>query len=332
MNIQSDIRILDNLLALNLTISLWSARKKMTPEDFGGVALPPEDLASLGSKRVADPETLKIFSTLKSRIFSYLDRHGVRFMSGWAIPEDKADTIIQELLAVKDEFMKAKSDFLADYDQSLQAWLDKHKEWAAIIQNSIVSSDYVRARMDFRWQLYKVAPITSAGNQQAALASGLAEEVTGLGQTLFGEVAKSADEIWKKVYAGKSEVTHKALSPLKTLHAKLIGLSFVEPHVAPVADIILTAINRMPKKGTIMGTDLLLLQGLVCLLDTDNLVAQAQGLLTGFGADSILDALLQPISVKAEPECPIIDVPSPDSLPEVIPPVAKPEIPSLGLW
>lgn len=333
MNIQSDIRILDNLLALNLTISLWSARKKMTPEDFGGVALPPEDLASLGSKRVADPETLKIFNTLKSRIFSYLDRHGVRFMSGWAIPEDKADLIIQELLAVKDEFMKAKSDFLADYDQSLQAWLEKHKEWAAIIQNSIVSSDYVRARMDFRWQLYKVAPITGEDNQQAALASGLAEEVTGLGQTLFGEVAKSAEEIWKKVYAGKSEVTHKALSPLKTLHAKLIGLSFVEPHVAPVADIILAAINRMPKKGTITGTNLLLLQGLVCLLkDTDNLVAQAQGLLTGFGADSILDALLQPISVKAEPECPIIHVPSSEALPEVIPPVAKPEIPSLGLW
>ena len=41
----SDIRILDNLLALNLDISLWSARKKMTVEDFGGAELPPEDLA-----------------------------------------------------------------------------------------------------------------------------------------------------------------------------------------------------------------------------------------------------------------------------------------------
>lgn len=47
--IQSDIRILDNLLALTLDISLWSARKKMTPEDLGGAELPPEDLASLGS-------------------------------------------------------------------------------------------------------------------------------------------------------------------------------------------------------------------------------------------------------------------------------------------
>ena len=60
MNIQSDIKVLDNLLALNLDISLWSARRKMTAEDLGGTELPPEDLASLGSKRIADPAHLKI--------------------------------------------------------------------------------------------------------------------------------------------------------------------------------------------------------------------------------------------------------------------------------
>ena len=80
--VQSDIRILDKLLALNLSVSLWSARRKMTAEDMGGVNLPPEDLASLGSKRIADPENLKIFATLKARAVSHLDRIGVRFLSG----------------------------------------------------------------------------------------------------------------------------------------------------------------------------------------------------------------------------------------------------------
>lgn len=46
--ILSDIKALDNLLALNLNVNLWSARKKMVLEDFGGAELPPEDLASLG--------------------------------------------------------------------------------------------------------------------------------------------------------------------------------------------------------------------------------------------------------------------------------------------
>lgn len=331
-NLQSDIRILDNLFALNLNISLWSARKKMTPEDFGGVELPPEDLASLGSKRVADPETLKIFSTLKSRVFCYLDRHGVRFMSGWAIPEEKSEMIVRELVSARNEFMQAKDAYLADYEQSLQTWLEKHSQWASIIQDSIVSSDYVRSRMDFRWQLYKVAPI-GPQSDSTALESGLAEEVTGLGQTLFGEVSKSASEIWKKVYAGKNEVTHKALSPLKTLHAKLTGLSFIEPHVAPVADLISSALNRMPKKGTISGTDLLLLQGLVCLLkDSENLVEQAQGLINGFSADSVLDCILHPVINIPEIEKPELEIAFPEADSGIIPAVPRPEIPSLGLW
>ena len=47
--IRSDIKILDSLVALNLNISVWSARKKMCLEDFGGAEVPPEDLASLGA-------------------------------------------------------------------------------------------------------------------------------------------------------------------------------------------------------------------------------------------------------------------------------------------
>ena len=45
----SEIRILDSLLALNLTYSLWLARKKLTLEDFGAVDLPPADSATLGT-------------------------------------------------------------------------------------------------------------------------------------------------------------------------------------------------------------------------------------------------------------------------------------------
>ena len=157
--ILSDIKVLNNLLALNLNVNLWSARKKMVLEDFGGAELPPEDLASLGSKRIADPNSLKIFATLKARALNYLDRHGIRFMSGWAIPEDKAGDIIKELIGIRDEFLKEKDAFLADYDQSIENWINKHTKWASIIRESTVGSEYVRSRMGFSWQLYRVAPL-----------------------------------------------------------------------------------------------------------------------------------------------------------------------------
>ncbi len=339
----SDIRILDNLLALNLNVSLWSARRKMSQGDLGGAELPPEDLASLGSKRIADPENLKVFGTLKARAFNYLDRHGVRFMSGWAIPEEKAGKIVQELLNIRAEFQKEKEAFLADYDQNVQAWIEKHHQWGEIIRNSLVGSDYVRARMDFRWQLYKVAPLEQHSDNTAVLEAGLAEEVQSLGGTLFDEVARSADDIWRRVYHGKTEVTHKALSPLRTLHVKLTGLSFVEPHVAPVADIVQAALLRMPKKGNITGTDLLLLQGLVCLLkDSTALVGHAQKVIEGYGPASVLDALLAGPGVIAERDGNTMQVggavnrdddePVLPDIPAVDSPLPHPAIPSLGLW
>ena len=329
----SDIRILDNLLALNLDISLWSARKKMTVEDFGGAELPPEDLASLGSKRIADPSSLKIFSTLKARAFSFLDRHGVRFMSGWAIPEEKAGAIIQELVAIRDEFLREKEAFLADYDESVKAWIDKHSQWSEIIRNSTVSPEYVRARMDFRWQLYKVSPLEQHPDEKAVLESGLAEEVEGLGNTLFDDLSRTAKDIWKRVYEGRTEVTHKALSPLRTLQSKLVGLSFVEPHVSPVADIIQSALDRMPKRGNITGSDLILLQGLVCLLkDSHALILHAQKVIEGNSTGSVLDALLKKDeSVQPDEDNPFGTAELP-VLPEVVSAPALPEIPSMGLW
>ena len=340
----SDIRILDYLVALNLNVSLWSARRKMSQEDLGGAELPPEDLASLGSKRIADPENLKVFGTLKARAFNYLDRNGVRFMSGWAIPEEKAGEIVQELLNIRTEFQKEKEAFLADYDQNVQAWIEKHHQWGEIIRNSLVGPEYVRARMDFRWQLYKVAPLEQHTDNTAVLEAGLAEEVQGLGGTLFDEVAKSAGDIWRRVYHGKTEVTHKALSPLRTLHTKLTGLSFVEPHVAPVADIVQAALQRMPKKGNITGTDLLLLQGLVCLLkDGKALVAHAQKVIEGYEPASVLDALLAAPGVIYDPDNPsgqmnvtvngkMDDEPILPNAPVADSALPHPAIPSLGLW
>lgn len=330
-DIHSDITILDELVAINLDISLWSARRKMTPEDFGGAELPPEELATLGSKRIADPQSLKIFNTLKARAFSYLDRHGVRFMCGWAIPETKAGIIVDELVKIRDEFFAAKAAFLSDYEENLRSWIEKHQEWSGIIRNSTVSSDYVRARLGFRWQVYKVAPLMQHESQNAVAEAGLAEEVTGLASTLFEEVSQLANEIWKKVYMGRTEVSHKALSPLRTLKEKLTGLSFIEPHVAPVAEIIEAAINRMPPKGSITGTDLLLLQGLVCLLRNSNdLLAHSQKLIEGYGPATVLDAIVAS-GVEAETSASVSQVDYP-IFQEIPPAKLPPLIPSMGLW
>ena len=67
---QSEVTVLDQLVVVNLDIHIWSARRKLMPLDLGNAELPPEDLASLGSKRICNPEELKHFTTLKARVVS----------------------------------------------------------------------------------------------------------------------------------------------------------------------------------------------------------------------------------------------------------------------
>ena len=332
MNTHTDIKVLDSLLALHLEVNIWTARKKLSPEDFAGATLPPEDLASLGSKRVCDPEALRVVGTLKARAVSLLDRHGVRFLGGWAIPESQADAIVTELEQILQDFNAAKEDFLSRYDESVRDWIAKHSGWEQIIADSTVSAEYVRSRMGFLWRLYRIVPPDPAD----PVMEGLKDEVVSLGQTLFGEVSKAATEAWHKCYAGKTEITRKALSPLRTIHQKLAGLSFVEPRVSPVADLIHTAFEHLPKRGRIEGANLLMLQGLVSLLrDTDGLIEHGQKIMDGTTSKDLLSLL-----VEGQGEMPELDVQDEvdivaavDDLPPIFPDIPmQPVMPNCGLW
>lgn len=339
--LQTPINVLDKMLALNLNISLWTARKKITLDDVDHIPnqdLPPQDLATLGTKKIAPPESIRIFSTLKARATTMLDKYGVRFMSGWAIPEDRVHEIMNELCKIRDEFNTEKEVFLNEYDSLVDDWIQKHSEWEEMLKKSIDSSDYVRNRLNFGWQLYKVkSSFTRPNKKQQSIDTGLESEVHNLGHTLFDDVVKTAEETWRKVYEGKDSVTHKALSPLRTLEQKLTGLSFIEPHVLPVAQIIRQALDRVPTKGNILGTDLVILQGLVCLMrDKEALLTHAKKLMDGQSADTILDALLTTNASTDLAMAAYVDIydPTPELVQEEV--LEELNIPviadSMGLW
>lgn len=284
METVTDINVLDQLFVVNLDVHIWSASRKLLPEDLGNAELPPDELASLGSKKICNPEEVNIFKTLKARAESLLKQNGIKFLTGWAIPQDKLDAIDNDLASIRNDFNNAKNDFLKRYEQSVQEWIASHPGWSGIITNSVVSEDYVRSRLEFRWQVFRVVmPDVSEekGN--------LSEDVKNLGNTLYDEIAKSATETWKNCYEGKTEVTRKALSPLKSMYEKLMGLTFVEPCVSPIASLISTAFDSIPKRGPITGGTLLMLQGLVSLLrNPKEIVEHGQKMLAGQSAQDIL--------------------------------------------
>ena len=299
MKLNTEPQVLKCMLAVNLNVNIWSARRKLQPGDFVHSELPPEKLASLGSKRICNPSDLKVFSTLKARAVNVLDKSGVRFLGGWAIPEAKAAEIVNSLDLIAEEFKLAKDRFMKNYDQAVQNWIKENPGWEKIIATSVVNADYVSSRLAFNWQVFKV--VNPTGRKKALLETGLQSEVSNLGSTLFGEVAKSAREAFNRSFLGKSVITRKALSPLKGIQQKLYDLSFIEPRVAPVASLIQSALEKIPGRGSISGTTLLMLNGLLMLLnDTTALTSYAQEIIDGRSSESVLDALVKPEQPKTE--------------------------------
>lgn len=321
----TDITVLKHLTAIRLDVTIWSARKKLTPADFLTPDLPPESIASLGSKKVCNPEDLRIFATLKARAVARLDRHGVRFLGGWMLPEAALKTVIAELERIAGDFTVAKGAFLARYDAAIGDWVRQNPGWEKLIARSVVDADTVRARLGFAWHMFKIVP-----PRKSDAAQPLRDAVCNLGNTLFGEVARIADETWQKSLSGKQEVSTKALSPIKGLRAKLAGLSFVEPRVAPVIDLLDAALAALPEKGPIIGADLVMLQGLTCLLrDPLALVEHGQKIIDGHHPDHMLKELVA---------LPLVPVVTPGQAPDDdftlgdLGHDPMPAIDSLGLW
>ena len=320
----TDVTVLKHLMVLNLEVSIWSARKKLTPSDFGGVELPPEELASLGSKKICNPDDLRIFGTLKSRAVNMLDRVGVRFLNGWGIPEQMATQVVKELQVIHDEFITAKDNFLNTYDQSILDWVNQHPDWKNIIGNSNVGADYVSSRMGFKWQLFQLSP-----PKKKFIHDGLKTELTSLGNTLYGEIARAAEDTWKKCYSGKDQVSHKAISPLMSIYEKLNGLSFVEPCAAPIANLLKIAFDQIPSRGFIKGADLLMLQGVLSLLrDPVSLVEHGKSILKGKTPECILQDLVQDQDTRGPVLERSIDLSEP--IPNTK--INKQSIDSFGLW
>jgi hypothetical protein len=237
--------ITDQITLVLLTIGIWSGRKKLRPEDLKlGTEVPPEDLVSLGSKRVCNPEPLKIFHRIKKGAERACLHRGTRFLGGFAIPNGRAETLADELEKLKGEFEDQSRQFLRSYDQGLDDWIGQHPQWAAAIRRAIEPAHVVGGRLRFGYHLIQIAPADTPGT--------LEEEVKGLGTSLFAEVAQMARDL-DDGFLGKEVLRRSALTTFRGIREKLNCLSFVDRRIQPIVDTIDDWFRRLPDKGPISG-------------------------------------------------------------------------------
>ena len=274
--------ILDKVVLVKVEANIYGARKKLKKEDLvlaDGSKLPPEDLASLGSKRLLDPDQLTVFNRLKKEAERICLRVGTRFLGGFIIPNEAAGTITEELDRIAVDFTKAKADFLAGYDSAVNDWLVKHPEFAGIIEKAVDSVEFVSTRLSFDYLVLAVAmPETLPEKDIERLES----KIGSLSEQMFHEIAMEANHLIEQSLLGKDQVTRSALRPIKRIRDKLDGLGFLDYRVAPVVTTIDDLLARIPDRGAIEGSLLQeILATAMLLADPDKTRRHGEGLLTG---------------------------------------------------
>ncbi len=279
---QTDTIILDRVVLVKVEARIYGARKKLKKEDLvlaDGSKLPPDDLASLGSKRLLDPEQLSVFNRLKKEAERICLRIGTRFLGGFVIPGESATAITTELERIAQDFAAAKANFLAGYDAAVTDWVVRHPEFAGIIEKAVDSVDYVSTRLAFDFLVLTVGlPEVLPPEEVVLIESKISRSIS---EQLFYEISVDANQLIEQSLLGKDQVTRSALRPIRRMRDKLDGLGFLDYRVAPIVSTIDELLERIPNTGPIEGG---LLQAILAtamlLADPDKTRRHGEGLLT----------------------------------------------------
>lgn len=272
--------ILDRVVLIKVDANIYGARKKLKKEDLvlaDGSKLPPEDLASLGSKRLLDPDKLTVFNRLKKEAERICLRVGTRFLGGFAVPVESAAGITVELERIALDFAAAKTEFIAGYDAAVNDWVVRHPEFAGIIEQAVDSVEFVSTRLSFDFLVVSVGLPDSLPPADVAR---LDSKIGSLSEQMFYEISVEANQLIEQSLLGKEQVTRNALRPIRRMRDKLDGLGFLDHRVAPVVSTIDELLARIPNKGAIEGSILQeILATAMLLSDPDKTRRHGEGLL-----------------------------------------------------
>lgn len=238
------VQTIDKLAMLRLEVSIWSARARLTTADLKDPsAMPPQAMATLGTKRLFDPTKMRIFNAIKARATTLLDRNGARFIGGWATDIDKLQNIENELTTLANEFNTKVNEFFATYDTDIDAWVAQFPEYERVLRNAVPTKAQLQRKFCFNWQTFQITPTMTY-----AEANNTNDAIAALDNTAMEEVAKVISDIYNETFLGKEKVGKKSFRPFRFLSSKLQALAFIHPYFSSLDALLSGVINGYQDK------------------------------------------------------------------------------------
>jgi hypothetical protein len=246
-------QILDKMDIINVRVNKTSGRRKLRLTDLNlaeGTKLPPEELASLGSKKVLSPELTKAPEKFYKRLQRAVSSVGITLLSGYAVAKTETKGLVAELERIVAEAERWRDMTLPTiFHEEQEKWFSKDPVWGAILRAEAPTLKAVQSSLQFRFALYSVV-----GNPDAP--GNLADEVNDLGTTLLESVAQEADEYYERNIEEKPVKTlgrRGVISVLTRVRKKLNSLAFLDGAAAPMVKALDELLKAIPAEGEIGG-------------------------------------------------------------------------------
>jgi hypothetical protein len=249
-----------------------------------------------GAVRYINPEALRPFNTQRGRLDRTCRAMGVRFLSGWAVPEEAAAKLQEQLAPLVDDTQVAINKFLVDYDALAAQWQQEHPE-VAPFAGRFPSRSQVAARMSVAVSIFKIDNGV-AGADQAQ--NGLLSELGALPRRALEEIAQDVRHAWDP---SKGVAGQRTLGVVHRVCEKLRTLEFLGGNLGQAARLIEATLQRLPSKGKIEGVDYAVLASLFGALEKPDFLVSISSNLPEVGDFDPLGALgvsFQPVSEVKE--------------------------------
>jgi len=195
---------------------------------------------------VIDPKALSEFNQMSTALFRLCRTYGskLKLLDAWAVENSLAQELLDKLAQFEERFKRKAAAFIEAFPEMNQDWASKNPVEA----ESIRSLAYTREELDrgFRFA-YAGFQLTQ---EQVQAAAGLDEELQGMsGQALkdFGDMLKDmgVKDPDKHVFTGA------IAGVLGQIARKAASLSFLDPRIAEVADVVNGVLKMLPAKGRV---------------------------------------------------------------------------------
>lgn len=264
--------IIGRIVVIVPCFTQWTGTRAMHEGDYtigtGGQLPPKEVTKSLGLKAIIDTQELRVFDRIKHKAEVLLEGCGVKYLSGWAIPEDKADEVFKSLDALVEQYSKEKADFLSRYDVLVKDWADKNPSFSKEIMEGKLDVNAVSERINAGYETFRLQPVSA----EKALA--LAKSIGGLASELIASVTRSARIFFKESFLGKTRASRKTVNAVLKIRQKLQGLAFLSSSILPVIAFIDKVLCEMPSEGYFSGEPFWKLAALVKTLGDATLLEE----------------------------------------------------------